>query len=337
MALPQPRPALDTARVDTRPCACGSRLRAVRCCELAPVALAAPEAMQQLEPLMERWRAQPDAQGAEADETLLLAVLDLAPSHAAALMALYARRATHGPASAADALLPRFVAHHPNDIWGRCELALRSLQHGDLGGAEAQARSAVRLAPLSPQANAIIGLILLEQARGHAAEHHLRRAIELTQGVDATLLARLATALRQQSRLDESRDLFAQADAAAPGNFEILFGWARTEEAAQDFPRAAELFEQAVAAAPANVAARIGHAELLARVGDRDGALTVLEALPDPSGSALMTRGRVLDRLGRHEEAFEAWTRGKAQYVAAGGHTYPADEVAAYLGRLRGF
>jgi tetratricopeptide (TPR) repeat protein len=337
MALPQPRPMLDSSRVDLRACACGSRLRAVRCCELPPVAIAAPIAAQQLEPLMERFRAQPDPNAAEADETLLLAVLDLAPDHAAALMALYARRATHGPASAADALLPRFVAHHPNDIWGRCELALRSLQHGDLAGAEAQARSAVRLAPLSPQANAIMGLILLEQARGHAAEHHLRRAIELTQGTDATLLARLATAMRQQSRLEESRALFAQADAAAPGNFEILFGWARTEEAAQEFPRAAALFEQAVAAAPANLAARIGHAELLARMGDRQAALDALDALPDPSGSALMARGRVLDRLGRHEEAFSAWKDGKAAYVAAGGHTYPADEVANYLARLRGF
>jgi tetratricopeptide (TPR) repeat protein len=332
-----PRPALDSARVDVRVCACGSGLRTVRCCELPPIALPSAEAARQLDPLLERFRAQPDPQGPDADETLLLAVLDLAPNQAAALATLYARRATHGPASAADAILPRYVAHHPNDVWGRCELALRSLQQGDLVGAEREARSAVRLAPLSPQAQGVAGLVLLEQSRGHAAEHHLRRAIALAAAPDPLLQARLGTALRQQSRLDESRALFAAADAAAPNSFEILYGWARTEEAAQDFARAASLFEAAAAAAPANLAVRVSRAELLARLGERDQALDLLGAIDDPSGSARMARGRVLDRLGRHAEAFAAWREGKEKYVAAGGHTYPAEEVAQFLARVRNF
>jgi hypothetical protein len=63
----------------------------------------------------------------------------------------------------------------------------------------------------------------------------------------------------------------------------------------------------------------------------------VLDAQPDPSGAVLMARGRILDRLGRHDEAFADWVQGKAQYVASGGMTYHADEVAQFLGRLRGF
>ena len=322
--------SLDSAQVDRRRCACGSGLRSVRCCELPAVCLPAADAARYLDALMERWRA-------DQDEAVLLAMLDLAPDHAGALAALYALRATHGPASAADALLPRFVAHHPNDIWGRCELALRLLGRGDAAGAEMHARSAVRLAPLNAQAHGIAGLVLLEQARGHAAEHHLRRAIELAGVPDALLLARLGTALRQQSRLDESRALYAQADALTPGTFEILFGWARTEEAAQDFARAAALFEQAALAAPDNLPMRIAQAELLARTGARASALSVLDTVTDTSGGAMMARGRVLDRLGRHEEAFAAWQAGRAQYIASGGHTYPADEVSHYLARLRNF
>jgi tetratricopeptide (TPR) repeat protein len=329
------RPLLDTARIDLRRCSCGSGLRAVRCCDMVPAALPAPDAVRPLDALLERWRTETDPNAADADETLLLAVLDLAPAHAAALSALYARRATHGPASAADALLPRYVSHHPNDIWGRCELALRLLMHADLAGAEAQARSAIRLAPLNAQAHGIAGLVLLEQARGHAAEHHLRRAIDLVGAPDATLLARLATSLRQQSRLDESRAAYTQAAALAPANFEILFGWARTEEAAQDFARAEDLFAQAAAIAPDNLAMRVAQAELLARIGKREDALAVLDALPDTGGAALMSRGRILDRLDRPADAFAAWTEGKAKY--AGGRTYPETEVAQLLARYQGF
>jgi tetratricopeptide (TPR) repeat protein len=335
--MPQPRPLLDTARIDSRRCPCGSLLRAVRCCELPPVALSAPEATRQLDQMVERYRAQADVNRKDADESLLLAVLDLSPQHAAALASLYARRATHGPVSAADALLARYVSHHPNDVWGRCELALRCLQHGDLPGAETQARSAIRLAPLSPQAQSIAGLVLLEQARGHAAEHHLRRALDFSATQDPLLLARLGTALRQQSRLDESRAMYVDADRQSPATFEILYGWARTEEAAQDFGRSAELFEAAAEAAPNNMAVRVSRAELLARIGRREEAIAILGGLEDPSGSALMARGRILDRLGRHGEAFADWKQGKAQYVLSGGPTYPSDDVAAYLARLRGF
>ncbi len=309
----------------------------MRCCDLPPVALPMAEHARVLDGVLEKWQETHEISQADADERPLLAILDLAPDHAGALRALYARRATHGLASAADALLVRFVSHHPNDIWGRCELALRSLQRGDLGGAESQARSAIRLAPLSPQTHGIVGLVLLEQSRGHAAEFHFRRALELSASRDPILLARLGTALRQQSRLNDSREVYAEADAQVPGNFEIVFGWARTEEAAQNFERAAELFEQACRLAPENMAVRISLAELLARIGRREEALEGLAKIEDTSGSALMTRGRILDRMGRHDEAFAAWKQGKAQYVAAGGQTYREGEVAAYLNRLRGF
>ena len=323
---------LDGSLRDRRACPCGSGLRALRCCEMPPACLPDPVAAGKLDAAIETALS-----GEKPDEAALLAILDLAPDHPAALRALYALRAERGPANAAEALLRRFVGHHPNDVWARCELAIRLLREGQIAGAEAQARNAVRLAPLGPLAHEVMGMVLLEQARGHAAEHHFRRALDLLQVRNPLLLARLAASLHQQSRLDEARTLYAEAATAKPGDVEILFGWAHTEQAARDFPRAAALLEEAGRAAPQNQAIHVARAELQARISQAGTALETLAGIAEPSAEAWLARGRTLDRLGRHGEAFAAWQAGKSLYVERGGRTYAADEVAQYLDRMRNF
>lgn len=317
---------LDSTTLDRRLCPCGSGLRALRCCEMLAASLPDPAATRLL-----------DAALASPDEATLLAALDLAPDHPGALRALYQRRAEHGPASAADALLRRYVGHHPNDVWARCELALRLLREAQLAAAEAQARNAVRLAPLGPLAHEVMGMVLLEQSRGHAAEHHFQRALALLGERNPILLARLAAAYHQQSRLAEARALYEEANAALPNQVEILFGWSHTEQAARDFTRAAALLDEAARAAPQNNAILVAKAELQARRGEAEAAIRTLDTIADPLPEALLARGRTLDRLGRHAEAFAAWRAGRALYVERGGRTYPADEVDAYLNRLRNF
>ena len=79
-------------------CACGSGLRAVRCCALQTFALPPPEATRHLVPLVER-AFQAHRQGAiETAERLCLDVLELAPDRPGALTVLYQIRKAQGTA-----------------------------------------------------------------------------------------------------------------------------------------------------------------------------------------------------------------------------------------------
>ena len=79
-------------------CACGSGLRAMRCCSLQLGALPPPEAIRHLVPLVER-AIQAHRQGAiETAERLCLDVLELAPDRPGALSMLYEIRKAQGKA-----------------------------------------------------------------------------------------------------------------------------------------------------------------------------------------------------------------------------------------------
>ena len=170
-------------------CACGSGLREVRCCRLDAAAIPDAEAMRPLQPMLSEALAR-----AGQDEALLLAVLELAPTHPDALLALHARRAAEGKAAAARALLERYVAHHPNDPRARSELALLLMQEGE-DGIE-HARSAVRLAPLSARAHDVLGMVLIEAHRPQAGAWHCARAVALSERRDPALLANMAWGLK---------------------------------------------------------------------------------------------------------------------------------------------
>ncbi|SRR5260370_20944881 len=131
-------------------CACGSGLRAVRCCQLDPAVLPPNGAARPLAPVIERavelHRQKDDVEA----EKLCLEVLELAPSQPDALSLLYRIRRQGGEERAADALLRRFVAIYPNTFWATNELALALLTKGAIAEAEVHARNAVRIAPDNP-------------------------------------------------------------------------------------------------------------------------------------------------------------------------------------------
>src|SRR5438445_4285122 len=145
--------------VDLRLCPCGSGLRLARCCQMdfsvvPPAASSAP-----LLPTVQR-AAERHAQGAVEDaEKLCLEVLELAPSQLDALSLLYRIRKAGGQENAAQTLVRRIVQLHPNTLWATLELALALFGRSAIAEAEMHARNAVRIAPESPQAHNLMGMI----------------------------------------------------------------------------------------------------------------------------------------------------------------------------------
>ncbi len=312
-------------------CSCGSGLRAARCCELDLRAIPDATVTRPLAPMLAE-----ALKSAEQDPTRLLACLELMPTQAEALRALYGRRAAEGNAKAARSLLERYVQFHPNDLWGRCELAMLLQRAGD-GGELAHARNAVRLAPDNPRAHDVLGMVLIGSHRPQPGAYHCARAVALSGRRDPALLANMAWGLKSAGRLDEARAAYAEAAKIAPDSLQVNLGWGQTELAARDTKRATELLDRAARAAPEHGEVRAARCAVLEATGAFEDALALLDATPHETPELLLARGRVLDRLGRYDDAFAAIDAGKAMHRDQGAKPYPAEQVAELLARLTGF
>src|SRR5579862_5143481 len=226
-------------------CACGSGLRAVRCCKLDLSTLPPAEASQNLIPLVDRAYQSHEAGNVAEAERLLLEVLELSPGQPKALAKLFEIRRAQGKPQAAEALIRRMVILDPNNLWATNELALTLFNKGDMAHAEYHARNAVRIAPLDPQAHNMMGMIMTEANRPQIGEYHYRRVMDLTGQRDPILLANLAWNLKNQGRMTEARELYEESVTAAPHVRQTLLGFARLEEADRNFDAASEVLDKA--------------------------------------------------------------------------------------------
>ncbi len=320
-------------------CPCGSGLRAARCCEAQASAFAPNPAGWRLDGLVDRARKAAAEGKGEAALALLCDVLELAPGRGDALLLLARLRKARGETRAAEKLLQRLVTLDPNHVEATHELALILFERGALGEAEAVARNAARIAPHHPQTHNLLGMIFTEANRAWLGEYHYRRALALRQARDPILLANLAWSLKLQGRAAQARALYEEAHRAAPNELKTLLGWAALEEADRDFPRALALLEQAEALAPGNPAVRLARATCLDRQGQVEAALALLAGGEQGALGATESsqKGRLLERLGRHAEAFAAFAAGKAQARERGAPTYLAHVAEDLARRLRGF
>jgi tetratricopeptide (TPR) repeat protein len=322
-------------------CPCGSGLRAVRCCRLQPGSLPPPEAIRHLLPLVER-AARAHRQGADdTAERLCLDVLELAPDRPGALSILYEIRKAQGKAPAAEALIGRIVALDPNNLPATNELALILLGKGSLAEAEHHARNAVRIAPEDPQAHNLMGMILTEANRPQAGEYHYRRVLELTGRREPILLANLAWNLKNQGRMQEARALYQESVAAAPEVRQTLLGFARLEEADRNFDGAAAILDKADALFPNDQGVRLTRAIVLGRMRRYDEALAIIDESAGDDGrlgpNELLEKGRLMDRLGRYDDAWAAYAEGKRLARELSGLGYLDDSARQLIERLRGF
>ena len=327
----------------TQLCPCGSGLRTVRCCGLNPAALPPADSTRHLVPLVER-AVQAHRQGAiETAERLCLDVLEMAPDRPGALSVLYQIRRAQGNATAAEALLRRVVSFDPNNFVATNELALMLMGKGNLGEAEVHARNAIRIAPQNAQAHNLMGMIMTEAQRPRIGEYHYRQVLELSGQRDPILLANLAWNLKNQGRMEEARILYEESVGAAPGIKQTLLGWARLEEADRQFAAAGEKLDKMDVLWPNDAGVMMSRAVLLGREKRNDEALAVLDtvAAQNPDGklgpNELLEKGRLLDRMGRYDEAFADFTEGKRLARELSGHHYLDRHAEELTNRLRNF
>jgi tetratricopeptide (TPR) repeat protein len=325
----------------TQLCPCGSGLRSIRCCSLQLGASPPVEAIRHLIPLVERAMTAYRLGATETAERLCLDVLELAPDRPGALLVLYEIRKAQGAAPAAEALIRRIVALDPNNLAATVELALILLGRGNLAEAEMHARNAVRIAPEDPQAHNLMGMIMTEANRPQIGEYHYRRVLELSQARDPILLANLAWSLKNQGRMEEARALYLESTAAAPEVRQTWLGFARLEEADRNFDAAAKVLDDAEARFPDDIAIRLTRVALLGRTRRTDEALALIDGTVTGEArlgpNELLEKGRLLDQMGRYDDAWAAFAEGKRLARELSGQVY-LDEVAGEtIDRLRAF
>jgi tetratricopeptide (TPR) repeat protein len=325
--------------VDLTLCSCGSGLRRLRCCALDFSTLSPHEALAPLAPMLARAEAALAAGDGTDAERRVLHLLELAPGHEAGLMFLYRLHRAVNRLRPAEAVVGRVVALNPNNFPATIELSLLLLGRGAVVEAETHARNAVRIAPLAPQAHNLMGMAMTEANRLGIGEYHYRRVLALA-GDDPVVLANLAINLGNQGRAAEARALFEKSVALRADFLPALLGWAKLEEADRKFERALELLDRARAVTPEAASVPLARATVLSRLKRIDEALVLLddEQLRDRLGPVeISAKGRLLDRLGRHDEAFAAFALGKSRAIELGARRYSADVAADLAGRLKGF
>jgi tetratricopeptide (TPR) repeat protein len=188
-----------------------------------------------------------------------------------------------------------------------------------------------------------MGMIMTEAHRPQVGEYHYRRVIELIGAPNAIVYANLAWNLKNQGRIEESRKLYEDSVRLDPNVFQTLYGWAQMEETDRNFARAGELLDAAERLSSDRRTVPLARAVLHGRTKNYQGAVAILEEIeraPDGGGLGPMEwteKGQLLDKMGRHSEAFAAYDAGKRTLREMTGQNYLADEAAALVERLRNF
>jgi tetratricopeptide (TPR) repeat protein len=304
-----------------------------------------PEATAALVPMLTAAEAALKTGDITTAENSVRHMLELAPGREDALIFLYRLSRQQNRPQAAEALIKRVVSLNPNNFWATNELTLMLLNKGALAEAEIHARNAIRIAPQNAQAHNLMGLVLTEANRPLIGEYHYRRVLELAENDEPITLANLAWNLKNQGRIEEARALYKKSMALKPDVLQTVLGYAKMEEADRKFDAALKLLDEAERLLPDNPSVHLTRATVLARQKKTEAALAILHEPDGEDGtpkvrlgpSELSEKGRLLDQLGRYEEAFAAFDTAKKRAVEFGARTYMAEAAAELAARLKGF
>ena len=237
----------------------------------------------------------------------------------------------------AEEALRLAIAIAPKRRWPYGDLIRLLLKLGRKRDAEEIARAALVADRGNPDAHATLASILASDEKWFEATAHFERAISLA-APHPQLLGGLGQALLRLGRLDEARAPLEAALAADPKALESAVHLAELEERLGRFGTAMRQLDCAEAIARAQGGdVDLQRSVLLERMGKAEDALGLLEDRRDLSGAALLQRGRLYDRLGRHGEAWSDWVAGKARLAERAGRHYDAEQVRSEAHRFAAF
>jgi tetratricopeptide (TPR) repeat protein len=287
-------------------CACGSGLRASRCCTLDAAALPNQDSTALL-----------DVQAAEATkffnekkydeaEALALKLLDMAPNQRMALRVLYEIRKGQNNGAATEALGAR-LAGLPGPAQSRAAANIQFAQYlvskGRHAEAHGPAAAAVIATPKDATVHHVMGVVLTETGRVLPGERHYRLALKLLGREDGLVTANLAWNLKLQGRLDEAAALYETALARNAENKRGIGGAVQVEFMRGNREKAIALLDGALARWPDERTLR-----LLRVLTDlaMDQPQAVLDRLGPPEAllpPELLARGQAFARLGQVQDA----------------------------------
>ncbi len=242
-----------------------------------------------------------------------------------------------GDLAGAERLLRAAIAIGPGPRWAHDDLAMMLFETGRVAEAEAACRDAIAADPANPQPEMMLGNILSEREELVEGAAHLDRAIALA-GEHPQLLANLGRNLQRQGAFDRAEPLLRRAAAAMPEAPAPLAWLAELLEQDRRFDEAMATLDRAeVLARRQGSDVTLQRATLLSRTPAWPRGLALLDAEPRLSGAALLQRGRLRDRAGRHAEAWRDFATGKAALAALSHRRYDRAGVARLIADMRAF
>ncbi len=259
--------------------------------------------------------------------------LQTAPADVDALEIRFLIARQSGTPNEAETILRSILGQAPGLAWAHHDLAQLLAGAGRPHDALAAAETAARLDPDNPQMHLTLGALLSEAGGLAPGENHLRQALTRV-GEHPAVLAPLALNLLTQGRLDEAEPLYARLERLGALDVAALAHWAKLREARGDLDGAHRLLDRAEAGGGD---VRLGRAVVLARGHRAAEAVALLDAPGQRplSADAQLERGRLRDRLGRHDEAWDDYVAAKARLSRETGRAYDAEAVAERLSKLR--
>ena len=272
-------------------------------------------------------------------------LLDLDPGNAEAHFGMGSAREAAGEEAGATAAYREAIRLRPDYLAAHNNLGNLLVERGAAGEACTALERACRLAPNDARIRINLGNACGAAGRYDAARSAYRAALRLDAGSVAAL-ANLAALSRREGDDAGTLALFHRLLTLDPERAESHADLALHHESRGREAEARTAAKRALALDPDNVAAGRTLALLAAADGDLEAARGRLEALlaraEDPLSAIEL--GRVLDRSGAYEEAFEAFVRGnrglaaKREAAAHSMQSYPEtvrrNRAALTAGRL---
>jgi len=232
-----------------------------------------------------------------------------------------------GDTASAESMLREAISVAPERRWPYADLARLLLKARRVADAEGVVRAALAADSQNPDAHALMATLLAEREQWVDAASHFDQAISLV-GDHPQLLTGLGQARMRSGRLGEARTLLETATKANPEALEPAVYLAEAEERLGNFAAAERQLDVAdQLARKQGTDVDLQRSVLLARMNRPAEALVLLEHREDLSGAALLQRGRLYDRLGHHDEAWEDWLAGKIRIAQRTGRHYQTEEV----------